>query len=357
MRAFLAGLICLTGICSAEGASAQSGDLYRGTVVNSSFPDRPATLTLSIFSRTDTSTTGWLGIGAPLGGSGFAAIVPRGLDSLYLVSISRTQDTIVWASATRSGTIGGRYWVRGGQWEDQEGTWRLEPQSHLSVTTLTLIALFIAVGGVLLVYIASTYAVDGWWQRRNASLSTLPDEQRQKLNSIGGWLALFALANAVVAIYLLVTIGEVTENLGTTWMLASAIPEMRTTLMMESATHLFQALGLIVGLVLIFRKSPLTPPFWTGFLVLLAVAATHDILASSGLMKSMSAIFGAEGAAAAIARMKTADSQNMKVVVRTVIWGLYFLNSKRVRVVFSPNRGPAASRVAAEPALAHESAI
>lgn len=359
MRSTLVGLLCVLGICLPPAAHAQGADLYRGTVVNSAFPDRPATLELSIFSRTDTSTTAWLGVGAPLGGSGFASIVPRGLDSLYLVSVSSTQDTIIWASATRTGTIGGEYWISGGPSDGQSGTWRLEPQPHLSVATLTMIALFIAIGGTLLVYVGSTFVVDAWWRRRDPASLALPEEQRRKLDSIGGWLALFVVANAAVALYLLVTVGEVTETLGTTWMLSSAVPGMRVTLMIEAATHLFQVLGLIVGLVLIFRKSPLAPPFWTGFLVLLAVAAGRDIIAGDEAMRSMNAIFGPGLAESAIAEMRRANDLNMKVVLRTVIWGLYFLRSKRVRVVFSPNRtSPApAPEVVPPAAYANEPAI
>lgn len=357
MRSTLVGLLCALGTCLPPAVLAQSADLYRGTVVNSEVPDSPASLELSIFSRTDTATTAWLGIGAPLVGSGFAAIVPRGLDSLYLVSISSAQDTIIWASATRTGTIGGRYWIDGGPNDGQEGTWRLEPQPHLSVATLTMIALFIAIGGTLLVYVASTFAMDRWWKRRDASLLVLPDEQRQKLDSIGGWLALFVVANALVAVYMLVTVSEVTETLSTTWMLSSAIPGMRPTLMIEAAAHLFQVLGLIVGLVLIVRKSPLAPPFWTVFLVLLAAAAIRDIVAGNTIMRSMNAIFGSDFAEPAVTEMRRAGDQNLNVVFRTAIWGLYFLRSKRVRVVFSPNRVSRPPEVAPAPAYANEQAI
>jgi hypothetical protein len=168
MRSILIGLLSLTALSAPCVTLAQSADYYSGTVVNSSLRGRPATLELSIYSRTDTAIVGWLSIGVPLGGSGFVAAVPRDLDSLYLISVSAAHDTIVWTSGTRTGTLGGTYWIKGGQFAGQEGTWRLEPQPHLSATTLGLIALFIAVASVLLIYLAATWMSDRWWRRRGA---------------------------------------------------------------------------------------------------------------------------------------------------------------------------------------------
>src|SRR3954469_21691201 len=84
MRSTFFGLVLVVGLLPV--ATAQTADLYRGTVVNSGLRNRPATLELAIVNRTDTLTTGWLAIGSPLGGSGFTVLVPRDLDSLYLVT-------------------------------------------------------------------------------------------------------------------------------------------------------------------------------------------------------------------------------------------------------------------------------
>jgi uncharacterized protein DUF2569 len=164
----------------------------------------------------------------------------------------------------------------------------------------------------------------------------LSPEQREKLNSVGGWLALIVISNALVVLYLIVRLGEIHDSLGSTWMLAAAIPGMRNALMIESAVHLLQILGLGTGIVLIVRKSPLAPPFWVVMLVVFALTAIRDISAGSTLAATMTNLFGADNAAEGIASMQQAESQNMKLVFRSAIWGLYWLRSKRVRVVFSP---------------------
>src|SRR2546421_10801090 len=132
----------LAGTASSLGG--QLADYYRGTVVNGQLRNRPATLEFSILQRNDSQTVGWLQIGPPLGGTGLASAVPKDLDSLYLISVSQTGDTIVWASDTRTGRIGGRYWIRGGPYTGQGGTWRLEPRPRGPVATLVLTPLFSA---------------------------------------------------------------------------------------------------------------------------------------------------------------------------------------------------------------------
>src|SRR5689334_17188844 len=119
MRTLVASLICLGSVKAP--VPAQVVDYYRGTVVNSQSRDKPATLELSVFQRSDTTTTGWLKIGRPLEGTGLTAVLLNHPDSLYLVSYSEAGDTIVWGSATRSGTIGGSYWITGGRSSGQGG--------------------------------------------------------------------------------------------------------------------------------------------------------------------------------------------------------------------------------------------
>jgi hypothetical protein len=335
MRSALFGLFLVFGLL--PSVTAQTADLYRGTVVNSGFRDRPATLELSVVSRTDTLTTAWLKIGSPLGGSGFTVLVPRDLDSLYLVTVSQAQDTIVWASGTRAGTIGGTYYIKGGQFAGQAGTWRLEPQARISATALTLIALFFAVSIVLLLYVGATFACDGWWRRRDpARIVGLTPEVYSKLDSLGGWIALTLVGNSLVALYLLATVGSVFTSLDSTWMMGTAVPGLRTPLLVEAITHFLQIVGFGVGLVLIVRRSPLAPPFWVGFLTSLAVAAFVDIATASEIVPRLTTILGSQGASESVQAMDGAEKENTQLIFRAMIWALYWLRSKRVRIVFSP---------------------
>ena len=336
MRSLLAVLLFFASALPAHVVRAQNADVYRGTVVNSGLRDHPATLELSIFQRSDTLTTGWLEIGKPLGGSGLGTVVLRDLDSLYLVTVSPTNDTIVWASGTRSGTLGGVYWIKGGRYAGQGGTWRLEPQPHLSVAALTLVALFIAVAVLLALYVMSTYACAPWWRwRTRTPLPALTSQQRQNLSSVGGWLALIVVSSGFVMVYLLFSIGEVGDSLGSTWRLATAVPAMRGMLLIESVAHLFQLMGLATGIVLILRRSPVAPPFWVGFLALLALYVLWDGAAAPALANTLTERLGT-GGAEMTRQVSATEAQNRQTLLRAAIWALYWIKSKRVRLTFSP---------------------
>ena len=343
MQSLIAVLLFVASAVPAQVVLAQNADVYRGTVVNSGLRDRPATLELSIFQRNDTLTSGWLEIGKPLGGSGLATVVLRDLDSLYLVTVSPAQDTIVWASGTRTGTIGGDYWIKGGRYSGQSGTWRLEPQEHLSVAALTLIALFIAVAVLLTLFVMSTYACAPWWRwRTRKPLPALTSEQREKLSSVGGWLSLTVVSSGFVIVYLLFSIGEVNDSLGSTWLLAAAVPPMRSLLLFEAVAHLFQLLALATGIVLILRRSPVAPPFWVGFLALLVFYVLWDGAAAPALTHTLTERLGSDGSEMR-SQLQATERQNTQTLFRALIWTLYWIKSKRVRLTFSPIPEPSAA--------------
>ena len=86
----LAALSLSLGVAAPLGA--QAADYYRGTVVNAASTNRPATLELIVFQRSDSQTVGWMKVGTPLRGSGVTSGVARDLDSLYLVSNTAALD-------------------------------------------------------------------------------------------------------------------------------------------------------------------------------------------------------------------------------------------------------------------------
>ena len=349
--------ISLAAVTVAAPVRAQLADYYRGTVVNGQLRDRPATLEFSIFPRSDSQTSGWLGIGRPLGGSGLASVVARGLDSLYLVSVSQTGDTIVWASETRTGTIGGRYWIRGGPYVGQGGTWRLAPHRRLPVATLVLTALFMAVAALLVVYAVGVYSCERWWRWQEARpMEGITEVQLRAWRSIGGWLAWIVVTNSILVLYLLARGNEIGEWLGPSWMFGAALPEMRPVLLVEAAAHLFQILGVSLGLLLIIRRSPIAPPYWVALLLTMAGYAMYDLLAVANMLPSIGHTFGSEASSAFLRRTQTARDQNTRLIFFAAIWSLYWLRSRRVRLRFSPNRATVL-HTATPPSLGDESAF
>jgi len=118
-------------------------------------------------------------------------------------------------------------------------------------------------------------------------------------------------------------------------MLGAAIDGMRPLLFFEAAAHFFQLLGIVLGLVLIWRHSRLTPIYWVSLLAVTAVYAAVDIVAGSGLGSAMTAMFGPD-AAESVRGMQEATTQNGRMMVNATIWSLYWIRSRRVFVVFGP---------------------
>jgi hypothetical protein len=90
----------VAALCLCLGCSGPGTTRYVGTVTNSGLPTSPGSLSLTLLSGTDTSFTGYLLIGPPLGGSGSAYGWFRG-DTIKLFTVSETGDTILWLSRTR----------------------------------------------------------------------------------------------------------------------------------------------------------------------------------------------------------------------------------------------------------------
>src|SRR5207245_591939 len=89
---FLAVLTCAPTLLLAFPPSTQAQGEYAGTVVNSALPASPASLTIWVHTDDGHHVTGYVEIGAPLGGSG-AFRGRRSGDTLYLVTTSGTGDT------------------------------------------------------------------------------------------------------------------------------------------------------------------------------------------------------------------------------------------------------------------------
>jgi hypothetical protein len=324
-------------VASGSPLGSQTPVYYRGTAVNSRLRESPATLELSIFQHNDSQTVGWLKIGPPLKGSGVASVLTTEADSLYLYSVSNTGDTIVWGSATRTGSIGGRYWIRGGKYAGQGGKWRLEPAPHLPVVTLVLIAAFIAMAVWLAMAGAAVLGCDRWWKWQQARVRVnVTTAQARQWSSIGGWLGWIVVSGSILVLYLLGTAPGVSHSLRTTWMLGSALPHMRPTLLLETAAHAFQILGLALGVVLILRRSAVAPLYWTLLLVIMAVYAVYDIAAVQVWLPEFRSLFGPDAAATFEREGRKAQAQNTRLVASATVWSWYWIRSRRVRLVFAP---------------------
>ena len=311
-------------------------DYYKGTIVSNQVPDRKITLELRVIGRDSTSTTAVVRAGAPLDFTSLAWI-EAAEDSLYIV-VATSTDTIVLASNTRTGAIGGDYWVSSGRNPGVGGTWRLEPAPRLSVTTLVIITTVIAAGLIWgLFSVATRYAARWWsWRERQPFLVTAPE--RKRFSRIGGWLLWLAIGQGVLALVLAARYAEIPDDFASTWMLAGAVQGLRVQLIIESSAHVFQFGAIIGGLVLLTRRSQLTPLYWILVLGTMATYGAYDIAATQLMLPHLAELLGPEATASFQGDASNALVQNGRLVFWALVWMSYWMKSRRVALVFGGDR-------------------
>jgi hypothetical protein len=338
-RVFVVALLITSASCSvSERAAAQVQDAYRGTA-RSSVDATEATLEWSVFAKTDTIITGWLRIGKPLAATGLAFCYAPTKDSLVILSISATGDSIVWFSHSLKGSLGGSYKIIGGQYKGQTGEWHLDPAP---VTSSSLLIGCAIVSGLLitglLVFIAAR-SNRKWWRWRLATpLPAFTPSQEQRLARVEGWLSWFVLSCVVSFIVMLTRLSDVGETLGHgVWMLGAAVPAYHPLLFLEATQQVFSLSSIVIGLLLMIRRSSITPAFWVLSLVISGAYTLIDLIAASELIWNIRHIMGEEMGRAFEQGAQSATTTNGRTLLFAVAWSAYWIQSKRVRVRFAPN--------------------
>jgi hypothetical protein len=333
-RGFLA-LTC-AALASATPSAAQSR--YRGTAQPSTGgPAIP--IQWSIFERGDTTATGWMEIGEPLSGPGLATSFRRGGDSLTLVTMSPRGDTTIWLSSSQGPTLEGNYTVLHGRNTGQTGSWRLEQQQDPARAPIVIAIILAACAIVGTLVVLATRFQERWWRRRLATpMIGVSDELRAKWSKgIGGWLAWYTIANGIVCVALLVGLRGVGDNIGNDlWMLRPIAPSLAGTLIVEAVTQALQPIGMLVGLVLITRRSPSAPLYWMMFLGLLGMYVIFDIVAVNQLGQEIRSVLGNDSGFMDNSQVQRATSGNLRLLITSLIWASYWARSKRVRARFGP---------------------
>ena len=313
-------------------------DFYRGFLVNNQLLEVEVPIELSVFSRTDTSITGYLRIGEPLDLAGLAYVGDASGDSMYLI-VETQIDTLVLASATRSGSIGGDYWVTEGRNPGQGGSWELSPAPRASNATLAVLSATAAIAVLFPLLVVAFGRADRWWAWRLRRQVPLTDEETTRLARIRGWLVFFVLSLGIGLAARAVAIHGLPEVFAESWMLGDPISLLRPLLVVEGAFDFLYFLGAIVGLVLLFRRSAATPLYFTMFFGALAVYAIGDIASASVIRGHFAQVFGAEAAVSFDQETAEALGKNRQLVLWSMVWLMYWTRAKRVAAVFG-SKGP-----------------
>jgi hypothetical protein len=307
--------------------------------MNDAAPDSASRLTLTLWSRTDTSFTGYLILGAPLHGGGSAYLWHES-GVLKMLTVSEAGDTIVWTSRRSDEAIGGQYHIVGGEASGQGGTWRatLAAGSALSPATLrrgrssVLLPPFDAIWPVLL--IMGIVVIGVRWILASPTSTSSPELLPGQTGAVSGWLALFICGQLVTIVIMLAKVGTLLEPFQRgVWDLGSAVAGMHGLLAMEMLTHVVQILAPAIGVYLIVARKRYAPRFWLAYLVFMGAYAVIDIAGGAYLRPQLEALTGPQPSPMPDAG--TSPSQtNLRTIMVALLWGLYWSRSAKVRARF-----------------------
>ena len=351
-RLLLAILLVLTAACADR-----SPTQYVGSVMNEATPEAEGSLRLTLFSRTDTSFSGVIELGAPARGTGSAHAWYEGPELRIVTVGAASGDTILWSSRLADPGLGGRFEITGGERAGQQGTWRARlvkgppatlatlrtppPTPLPSPTALWPVLLLLAVGVGLARWIRraprAPAAADGTpW---------LPPSSR--LSGLGGWLALFTLGQAAGVVVWLARAREAWNDYVGAIGIGAAMTGMQPLAVLETAMSGISLPVVLGGLFLLGRRSRYAPRYWFAYLAVSSAYLLVDVLATQLIHPQLVRLVGAD----AMAAPPGADGtrQQLRQLAIALAWTGYWATSRRVRATFG---AAALDRAATAPAAA-----
>jgi hypothetical protein len=343
VRRFLLGGLLVAAVAACRD---QTATQYAGTAMNDASPERSATLTLTLFSRTDTAYGGVIDIGPPATGTGGVYAWHKG-EEIKIVSVGAASgDTIVWTSKLTDRDLGGRFEITGGPRAGQVGTWRAALVKGPPATPATLRSpQGVPVPPVSAIWPLAFIAAWVWWLARWVSRAPRPgsDDTPNELMvapapipladvraGIGGWLALFVFGQSVGIVTLLLRIGTLRDQYVTSIGLGAAVRGLQPLVVVEMFVQLVTPLAAIAGLVLIVRRSRLAPRYELALLTFMALYALIDLAVTIPVTAEMERLLGADAAG----KSKGIDRSMAAQIITSLAWSLYWVRSRRVRATF-----------------------
>lgn len=335
-RLFFPALLTLVVACSSHRVTQ-----YVGSAMNAATPEAEGSLRLTLYSRTDTSFTGVIELGAPMRGTGGAFAWFEGSE-LHVVTVgAQSGDTINWYSPLTDAGLGGRFNVTGGPRTGQRGTWRANlvaglPAAEATLRTPRSVPLPAPLA-LWPVFALTLVALIIWRWILAAPRGTTIDGTRwraphSRLSGIGGWLLLFVIGRSLS---LLVLTPQFTGSLHTyarSIGLSTAVPGLQPLIVLETAVALLNLPLTLVGLVLLARRSPHAPRFWFAFISFMAAYLFIDVGAMHLIRPGLERFVGTTAHWRTSGRGSPAFDLEQAGVA--LLWALYWARSRRVRATF-----------------------
>jgi hypothetical protein len=348
----IARLALALTVLSHSSAHGQELARYTGTLDRRLPTIATAALSLTVFSRTDSSFEGYVSVGPPLGRTGeMSGWFVR--DSLELVSMSQTGDSIRWTCAHGGIHLTGTYAVLAGAGIGQSGSWTLELAQGTalarpggtggeSISVLrTDLPWWLLLATVLLAFVWGFWRIWRQGEHRRVEWTVPLTDTEARLRGVGGWMALFLFGQiAAILLSLRRIVAIISGADASAWNLGAIIPGHRPTLAMEVIVHLARVIVPTVAILLTVRLDRRARPWWLLWLCMLFLYGACDLVATAGLPATFSTLAGHDAGAHAAISQQSGRTRNLQLLAYSAIWFLYWYRSVRVRINFGSDREP-----------------
>lgn len=335
-RLLFPALIALIAACSGRRVTE-----YVGSAMNPATPEAEGSIRLTLYSRTDTSFSGVIELGAPMSGTGRAYAWTEGSELLIVTVGAAGGDSIKWFSPLTDAGLGGRFQVFGGPHTGQSGTWRAHLVAGLPATeaTLRMPKLILLPSPLalwpILALILIAVALARWIRAapRGSAVDGVPWRAPPgRLAGIGGWLLFFVVGRAISLLIWVPQFRTSWQNYGASVGLSTAVPGLQPLIVFETAVAFLGLPLTIIGLVLLFRRSPLAPRYWVAFLAFTAFGSLFDVGAMHFIRPGLLRLVGTTAHSAA--KRNASLTLALEQAGFSLLWALYWTRSLRVRATF-----------------------
>jgi hypothetical protein len=155
-------------------------------------------------------------------------------------------------------------------------------------------------------------------------------------SGIGGWLILFIIGQVGVIIMSVSALSGGFDDMWESWALGDQFSYLRPLLIVENSMLVVQLVVPIIGLALLFRRSPAAPRLWITYFICVVLYAAIDIGMTNVFVEDLRPLLDEATIVEVEKETGKASRLNVRAIFSSLIWGLYWGRSVRVKNTFGP---------------------
>ncbi|HEX7708732.1 MAG TPA: DUF2569 family protein [Thermoanaerobaculia bacterium] len=155
-------------------------------------------------------------------------------------------------------------------------------------------------------------------------------------SGIGGWLILFVIGQIGVIVMSVSALSSGFDDMWESWSLGDQFSYLRPLLVVENSMMVVQFVVPVVGLTLLFKRSPAAPRVWITYFICVVLYAAFDIGMTKTFVEDLRPLLDESAMVEVENETRKANRLNVRAIFSSLIWGLYWGRSVRVKNTFSP---------------------